>query len=295
VPETARLLGLVFSLDEGQMESLNCGWSGQPSSDAEIVLDVSRADVPGVRCRLVCSQSGSDFGTADLAAYWQALLESDTKLDHWVLISPRADPDEGLRRFLASGKAQQHYGCEIQVWSSATGVADLFGLEPGLYERFFKPESGEPHPCDWDDPRRRKIVESFRSRLPPLLSLPDGWDDYLRDPSFLCVSGNERDEFDAAYGDRAPLSLNDASGAPLPGPAEQRLIRDWLNAPDAPRVCLLLAEFGDGKSFLTYVLARELIRHFQDNPREGTLPLRRADENPLRVRQITDPIFVPRS
>jgi hypothetical protein len=57
------------------------------------------------------------------------------------------------------------------------------------------------------------------------------------------------------------------------------LIREWLSAPAAQRVCLLLAEFGDGKSFLTYVLARELIRRFRDNPREGTLPLRLALRN----------------
>lgn len=60
----------------------------------------------------------------------------------------------------------------------------------------------------------------------------------------------------------------------LPGTASERLLA-WLSNP-VQRVAFVLGEFGDGKSFLTYSLSRQLLQAFRDDPDNGVIPLRLA-------------------
>jgi len=187
-----------------------------------------------------------------------------------------ADPDEDLSDFLQGERSRARYGFDIQVWGPTMRVDTLLGLEPSLFDRFFPMPAAGPHPRDWSEECRSQIITRFAGLLRPVLSLPDGWGAYVTRPELLCFSEGERSDFDLAYPGRVSLRLLNFDGTEIPGPAERRLIDDWLDTPDAPRCCVLLGEFGDGKSFLTYSLARLLLRRFCDAPETGVVPLRLA-------------------
>jgi hypothetical protein len=53
----------------------------------------------------------------------------------------------------------------------------------------------------------------------------------------------------------------------------EECVREWLAQPDKP-VLLLLGDFGSGKTFLTYVIARALAAEFRQSPDKSWIPLR---------------------
>jgi hypothetical protein len=61
----------------------------------------------------------------------------------------------------------------------------------------------------------------------------------------------------------------------------EHYVREWLKQRDKP-VFFLLGEFGDGKSFFTYALARRLAKEFLESPKTGWIPLR------LELREFQD-------
>jgi hypothetical protein len=61
-----------------------------------------------------------------------------------------------------------------------------------------------------------------------------------------------------------PLQCTSEAGVRLEQSLESH-VQAWLRA-EKPRICFLLREFGDGKSFFTYVLARKLSEGFQSDP-----------------------------
>ncbi len=146
-----------------------------------------------------------------------------------------------------------------------------------MFERLFPNRGPAAHPRDWVDEERIRVRDRFRGLLQLPLTLPEGWGPYVEGPEHLCFTGNEQREFADAYAGRVRLRLLSRDGTiELPGTAEDALIQDWLEAPQSPRCCLLLGDFGDGKSFLTYTLARELLQRFRQAPATGILPVRLA-------------------
>ena len=106
--------------------------------------------------------------------------------------------------------------------------------------------------------------------------MPPDWKTYLRTPRCL-LTQREADrntirEYEFLYHHRAPIRLLDESELPTQGLAEQSVLH-WLRESD--RDCaLLLGDFGDGKSFFTYTLARRMTEEFLRSPGSGWIPLR---------------------
>lgn len=234
--------------------------------DASAKIDLTR------RCRVVCTNRIAPLQLADLRPIWLETARAAQPPDHWILLSLRASPDAALISFIESDLASASFGFAVHCWDSRMGVHELLGIEPTLLERFCPGVDVGGSADTVED-----VVTRFRELRPTTSSgLPEPWDSYAKEPSSLCFSEGERTELELAYLSRIDLGLLGADSTPLSGTAEQRLIDAWLENPQAPRCCFLLGDFGDGKSFLTYTLARRLLEGFRAKPAKGILPLRLA-------------------
>lgn len=74
------------------------------------------------------------------------------------------------------------------------------------------------------------------------------------------------------YPNRAPSRLLDGGGQLIDGSAEEYILK-WLQQEDS-LYTLLWGDFGDGKSFFTYILARYVAERFLRSPETGWIPLR---------------------
>jgi NACHT domain/Pentapeptide repeats (8 copies) len=115
--------------------------------------------------------------------------------------------------------------------------------------------------------------ETVAASLPPRLRLADGWLRYLRDPALLTFPGEEHLPLDVTYHNQLPTRFTDDNGAPLPGTAFGQ-VQAWLSGNRQGLV--VLGDFGDGKTFFTYSLARRLCEASQAEPGRICVPLRFA-------------------
>ena len=229
----------------------------------------------------------------DVAGKLASLKTAETPVDHWILISPTSTPSNELHLDLQRWKESDawHPIRDVQFWTPDEQVQELFGLFPELYAQFYR--AGEQDdPAAWSGERRREILARWKGKLAPVPHLPRAWREYLRTPRCL-LTQREADaqtvrEYEALYACRAPIRLLDEHEMPIDGTAEAYFAR-WLRDPERP-AALLLGDFGDGKSFFTYVLARQLAEEFLRSPKAGWIPLRLSlrelGETGLDSRQI---------
>ena len=197
-------------------------------------------------------------------------------IDHWLLISPCADPSNDLAEQLEEWQRSERFPFRIHVWSPCNGVADFFGLSPELYDHWgFSPHPGEVHPRGWDDAKRDTVVGRFLGLLEPPLRLPKGWSVYARDSRKLMLpSDPPAGHLEHLAASHIPLRGFEETGAPIHEPLLDMAI-SWLATPVTQSRCLLvLGEFGDGKTFFTYLLARALLERFRREPRTHVIPVR---------------------
>lgn len=147
---------------------------------------------------------------------------------------------------------------------------DVFEIKDGVQ---LSPESSF---ANWSEERRRTILAKWQDKLSPVPYLPSNWMHYLREPGYL-LTGQETDldtirRYDALYSCRAPIGLLDQHELPMDHTAEHYFLQ-WLRRPNSP-CALLLGDFGDGKTFFTYTLARRLAKDFLESPEQGFIPLR---------------------
>ena len=201
-------------------------------------------------------------------------LASPAVIDHWILISPCADidPNNPLNRFLESEHKNPRFDFSIQVWSPETGVREFFGLEPEVFDQFYESEDGEPHPRTWDETKRSAVRKKWMARLARPLRLPVGWTEYIRDPAKLCTRAEDSTKFLETDANHVTMRCLNSAGALLEKPLKD-YVEDWLRQTNKPSL-FLLGEFGDGKTFFTYVLARQLVEAWLKNREAGWLPLR---------------------
>lgn len=234
----------------------------------DCVLDWNRT----IRCHVECKNIPGRIALKDIADKLISKSQFDPEIDLWILISPNADPSNELEHILQIWKRHSPYPFDVRVWSPATGVADFFGLEPSIYDLFFENETAQQHPRNWDATKRDAVRERWREELSPPLRLPKGWNKYLQTPYLMCVRREEARVLAATFANHVTMQCKNEARALMPQPLEH-YIRQWLIQPDKP-VLFLLGDFGDGKTFFTYTLARQLADEFLQHPRTGWIPLR---------------------
>lgn len=97
---------------------------------------------------------------------------------------------------------------------------------------------------------------ALAARLTPRPRFAPVWRDYLDDPARLCVVGENAADFDESFRQQLPVRALNEAGSLLDGRLLDH-VTAWLDEPRAPNL-LLLGDFGDGKTFFTYNLARRL-------------------------------------
>jgi hypothetical protein len=225
-----------------------------------------------VRCHVECKNLSKEITLKDIAHKLISQNHYDKNIQFWILISPRANPSNELDQILEAWRTAPQYPFDIQVWCPATGLEELFGLEPAVYDEFYQPINQELHPRTWAESKRTYIAETWRRKLVPPPRLPRGWDKYLRHPRFLCVSRENHQSLDATFSNHVSRLCKNESGALMSQPLEH-YVREWLAQTDKP-IFYLLGEFGDGKTFFTYILARKLAEEFLQNPMMNWIPVR---------------------
>ena len=201
-------------------------------------------------------------------------------IDHWILISPNSNVSSELDMLLEHWEEAEEYPFKVQVWTPATGVKEFFGLIPELYNEIITEHDLDLHPKNWNEEKRKKVIDSCKRKLAPPLRLPQGWGDYLRSPAKLMLEPKEA-EFEERYisNDYVDMNCIDEAGAIFPQTLEKKIIQ-WLEEPikQSPTT-LLLGEFGDGKTCFTYILTRKLTEKFLQSPKDSWLPVRFALKN----------------
>jgi hypothetical protein len=243
---------------------LSLEWSGK----FEVAGNVA------VRCHIECKNYKDQITPTEVAEKLLAEPRRNPLIEHWILISPRSNPSNPLNEFLEKQREEGTFPFEVQVWCPETGIDELFGLEPDVYDIFFEPPPGEDHPRLWDEAKRQSIRAKWRRKLEPRLRLPEGWSDYLRNPDLLCIHQEKPAEMATTFANHVRMSCRNTAGAVLEKPLEE-YVDEWLSATDQ-QVLFLLGEFGDGKSFFTYSFSRRLISNWVPKSEQSWIPLRLA-------------------
>lgn len=235
----------------------------------DVKLTCAAVGNPHVLCHIECKNLAKPVTLRDIS---DKLLQNkiyyrDSPIDHWILISPHTDPSNELQDMLEHWIRVDEFPFTVQVWSPQSGVRELFSLAPDVYKALYgaAPDGSEPPP--------ETVAETIRGRLVPHLRLAPVWRDYLRKPTRHCIGSEKPDHFDELVKNHVDIKATDASGSILEGSLMDRVLA-WLSGPDAAGALLLLADFGEGKSFFTYNLSRRLCDAFVAEPTHGVMPLR---------------------
>ena len=103
--------------------------------------------------------------------------------------------------------------------------------------------------------------------------MPEQLRRYVQDPSWL-VELSERDWLDQ-LDSQIERSGFDEKGARLSQPLETEIMSVLVDSPRESNVALLLADFGEGKSFFTVSLCMRLRERFLESPNSGSpVPVR---------------------
>jgi NACHT domain/Pentapeptide repeats (8 copies) len=87
----------------------------------------------------------------------------------------------------------------------------------------------------------------------------------------MCFSTEDAEHFENLALDPAELTIVDITGRGSNRPLADE-VDDWLASSSS--TMLLLGEFGDGKSFFSYLLCRRLAQNFQEDPNHALFPIR---------------------
>jgi hypothetical protein len=239
-----------------------------------------------ITCMVECKNyQDRQIRLSNVADKLVSLKNEGNRVDHWILISPhsRVSNELSLMKEPWRERDEWHPIMDVQFWTPDEQVWELFGLFPELYAKIYD-EGRESDPASWSNEKRREVLARWKGKLAPVPWLPQSWKRYLREPQYLLTQREaDRDtirDYDELYRCRAPVGLLDETELPIDGTAEDYFLR-WLRKPDT-RCALLLGDFGDGKTFFTYTLARQLSKEFLKAPDGWWIPLR------LSLRELGD-------
>lgn len=269
---TVDLFSRLFHIDPNNRELLVTRLRSQRSGiqyGHDIAVDCSVAGSPTVRCHLECKNLHRPVTLADIAdkLLQEKFYSGGARLDHWILVSPHAGPTNELRKMLEAWEENQEYPFSVQVWSPDEGVEGLFALEPEVYRAVY----GRP-PSVRELGMAESAIASLRESLAPRLPIDRTWHAYLSDPHRLCFVTEDHRHFNELYDNQVQLRVADDKGALLKGTLLDETLA-WIHG-ESTGPMLLLADFGEGKSFFTYSLARRLCDEYRWSPTTGVFPLR---------------------
>ena len=275
--ETKRLISELFDLDpddEDILRELRLQTSGEQFG-FDITFTYTDAYGAICRCMIECKNYQNAINPSNVVDKLSALRTDGIEVDHWILISPNANVSNYLwNQYLKWTEQDAWYPVkDVQFWTPDQNVHKLFSLFPHIYSKFY---INDDDACRLSDEERRQILAEWKERIRPVPYLPEKWRKYLKTPGLL-LTEHEADpatvrEYDFIYERRAAARLLDKDGRVVDGTAEEYFLK-WLNESEKSNA-LLLGDFGDGKSFFTYSLARRLCADFSASPNSGWIPLR---------------------
>lgn len=269
---TVDLFSRLFHIDPDNRELLVTRLRNQQAGTQyghDIALDCSVAGSPTVRCHLECKNLRRPIKLDDIAdkLAQEEFYPGGARVDHWILISPHTGAVNELRQMLDAWEETQKYPFSVQVWSPEEGIKGLFALAPEVYQAVY----GSP-PGSSEIAMAESAIARFRTSLAPRLPIDRIWHAYLGDPHRLCFVTEDFRHFDELYGNHVRLRVTDDKGALLKGTLLDETLA-WVHG-ESTGPMLLLADFGEGKSFFTYSLARRLCEEYRRSPTTGVFPLR---------------------
>nr|WP_225954174.1 pentapeptide repeat-containing protein [Kibdelosporangium phytohabitans] len=223
-------------------------------------------------CLVECKNYSANPGGLTVSTVADKVLQAEANfdaepVDHWILVSPDLDPNNELDRLVERWNATRRFPFAIQIWSPQTGVKELFAAEPGIYRDLYGHEPPRPQRNASD------VLAEFAERLHPPVRLPQRLSHYLQNKVSF-VEQNERGWLDQLNRQIERFGFNER-GARLGRPLEVEILSVLVDSPIGSNVALLLAEFGEGKSFFTVSLCVHLQERYLREPRSDVpIPIR---------------------
>lgn len=264
------VLRLLFALEASTLTRLRRQQPGhQYGHDLEFDCTVSKFG--RVKCHVECKNYHRPIRPADIAdkLVQEQHLWRDRRIDHWILVSPHSNPSNELSHMLRSWDENRTWPFNVQIWSPENGIQELLALDPAAYSAVYMrpPIVGGALESD-------AILNRWQQRLMPRLTLAPAWDRYLSNPGAVCTETDDVAHFESLYRDYVTFRGADKNGRLLNVSLETAAMA-WLRDLDVHgQPLLLLGDFGEGKSFFTYALARRLVKEFRLDPEHGWVPLR---------------------
>jgi type I restriction enzyme M protein len=223
-------------------------------------------------CLVECKNYAATASRPTVSTVADKLLQAQDNfdaepVDHWILISPNLDPNNELDRMVERWNATQLFPFTVQIWSPQTGIRELFTIDPDIYRSLY----------DEDPPESRRdpadILADFSERLRPPVRLPERLRRYVQDQRSF-VEPSKREWLDQLTAQIERFGF-DEKGAHLGRPLEAEILSVLVDSPEGSNVALLLADFGEGKSFFTVSLCIRLRDRYLKEPQSGSpIPVR---------------------
>jgi Pentapeptide repeats (8 copies) len=264
----------LFRLDDDEADRLQRELRRQRAGTqfgADIIFRASAVNSNST-CLVECKNYAAHaYPGLPVAAVADKVLQAEASfdaepVDHWILISPHLDPNNELDRLIQRWNAMQKFPFTVQVWSPQSGVRDLFATVPEIYRSLYNEDPPELQNPD-------EVLAAFSERLRPPIRLPSKLNSYLKDARSF-VEPSEQiwlDQLDSQierYG-------FDEKGARLTRPLQEEVLSVLLDSPSSSNVVLLLADFGEGKSFFSVSLCVRLqIRYLREPKSASPIPVR---------------------
>lgn len=271
---TVRLLQQVFDIPRSDTAALlarlrkqHAGLQHGHDIQLNLTFQATASNNGNSRCRVECKNYQRHVTLSDIA---DKLLQQEQSalaapIDHWILISPHAEPTNELQQLVDAWHANRRFPFTVHIWSPANGLKRLLAVIPEVYRAVYGQD-----PEEMNDPAA--VIESYLERLRPLTRIHPALERYLLDPSRMCFSNEDAGHFEELLQSHVVLQALDAAGRPL-SITLRDMVSAWVDN-SRSQVYLLLAEFGAGKSFFTFQLARAFAGDFLANPRRAMYPIR---------------------
>jgi len=140
-------------------------------------------------------------------------------------------------------------------------------------------KKSELHPRNWKSIKKQEVIKVWREKLEPLILLPEPWEKYVLSSVKVCM-GNEigySSQWEALYKNYVSIRFTDITGKIFDGSGLENVF-NWLESEDST-VLFILGDFGDGKTFFTYVLSRILLDVYREKRGDSYIPIRLALKN----------------